>query len=162
LYKFDREVLHKKPLFERDDYISVSKIKHDIKTRNDIKYIVAVEGDTYSSITVEFDLLKWQIARYNDISQNDKINSGDVIYLQPKRKKASHGNKIHIVNEGETMYSISQFYGIKLSELYKKNLMLEGSEPNVGDILNLRKKKKGEMPVDNEKKGGQKLEFRFD
>ncbi len=41
--------------------------------------------------------------------------------------------------EGESMYSISQKYGIRLKNLYKMNKMKpEDSSPKVGDILRLR------------------------
>ena len=63
---------------------------------------------------------------------------GEKVYLQPKKKK---GHKAyHIVLEGETMYSISQLYGIKLKYLYKKNRMNVGSEAYIGQKLSLQKK----------------------
>jgi LysM repeat protein len=43
------------------------------------------------------------------------------------------------VKEGETMYSISQLYGIKLEKLYQKNQLEWNSEPPAGTILQLRK-----------------------
>ncbi len=36
------------------------------------------------------------------------------------------------------MYSISQQHGIQLAKLYEKNLMLPGTEPVEGTVLNLR------------------------
>ena len=39
--------------------------------------------------------------------------------------------KKHIVVEGETMYSISQLYAIRLKDLYKKNHMKLGDEPDL-------------------------------
>ena len=52
--------------------------------------------------------------------------------------------KTHTVEEGENMYKISQMYGIRLGRLYRMNLMKEGSQPEVGDTLNLRRKIKSE------------------
>ncbi|MBL4594503.1 MAG: LysM peptidoglycan-binding domain-containing protein, partial [Flavobacteriales bacterium] len=43
--------------------------------------------------------------------------------------------------QGETMRDISQLYGIKLKKLYKKNLLIMGTQPNVGDKIFLKKKK---------------------
>ena len=136
--------------------------KHIIEVRNDIKYILAKEGDTYYSLTKEFDLLKWQLARYNEISEGSDINPGTVLYLQPKRNKAAHGKKYHIVKEGENMYYISQKYGVKLGELYRKNLMIEGSQPAVGDKIYLRKRKKGEMPEKIPDNHQSVMEFEFE
>jgi len=48
---------------------------------------------------------------------------------------------LHIVEEGETIYSISQLYGIKQKWLYKRNRLDESSEIKTGDKLFLRGKK---------------------
>jgi membrane-bound lytic murein transglycosylase D len=66
------------------------------------------------------------------------IEPGDVLYLKPKKRKASVSN--HEVKEGETMWEISQKYAIRISSLYKKNLMEVGTEPKAGVILNLQTK----------------------
>jgi LysM repeat protein len=135
--------------------------------RNRIKYIIARKGDTYSSISDEFDLLPWELRKYNELDEGARIDSGQVLYLQPKRKKAATGNKIHMVDEGETMYSISQEYGIKLSHLYKKNLMEEGTQPEAGQVLQLRKGLKGsksqiELSLREEEQEEDKIEIEFE
>ena len=79
----------------------------------------------------------WQIYKYNDLSKNDILQTGDIIYLQPKRNKAKVA--IHTFKKGDTMKSISQLYGIKLKKLLKKNNLTIGSEPNIGDKIYLRK-----------------------
>ena len=108
-------------------------------SRNRIKYIIANAGDTYMKITNDLDMMPWQILKYNDLEKTDEIKAGDIIYLQPKRKKAKKDH--HIVEAGETMRTISQKYGIKLKSLYCKNRMKPGSEPAAGQKLWLRKKK---------------------
>jgi hypothetical protein len=142
-----------------------STSEHKIKTRNNIKYTVAKPGDTYKKLTDEFDLMRWQIAKYNEISQGTDIETGDIIYLQPKRNKAAAGNRKHMVKEGETLYDISQQYGVKLKSLYKKNLMREGEEPEPGDVIHLRRKKQGKMPEiikDTEDETGSEEDIRFE
>ncbi len=110
-----------------------------ILQRNRIDYIVVKEGDTYQSITRELDLLPFELARYNEIPRDSKLVHGQELYLQPKRSRASVEYPTHTVKEGETMYRISQMYGIKLKKLYDKNLMQEGEEPEPGTVLSLRK-----------------------
>jgi len=162
LYEFDIEIVKPHKTINLD---KISKSgEYNIKVRNNIKYVIAKQGDTYQSLTNQFDMMKWQLARYNEMQQDKKIKPGDIIYLQPKRKKAERGNKFHIVKEGETMYEISQHYGVKLNDLYKKNLMLPDEEPKPGEKLNLRKAKKGQMPkeelVEKEKEDKGKREER--
>ncbi len=40
------------------------------------------------------------------------------------------------------MYLISQKYGVKLEQLYRKNLMREGAQPLEGTEIYLRRKKR--------------------
>lgn len=107
---------------------------------NNIKYVVVKEGDSYEKIANELNIRIWQLYKYNESSENDQLISGQKIYLQPKRRKAEE--QPHIVKEGETMYSISQLYGIKLKQLYKKNLMKPKEEALPGEKLWLRERKK--------------------
>jgi LysM repeat protein len=119
------------------------EIEHrKILMRNRIDYIVAKKGDTYQSLTREMEMMPYELAKYNEIQRNSALQEGQVLYLQPKRNKASVEFKHHTVEAGETMYEISQMYGIKLKKLYQLNLMNKGEEPRPGDELNLRKKKK--------------------
>jgi len=141
-----------------------SGTQHEILTLNRINYIIAKKGDTYLGISEEFKLLPFELAHYNEIEKNSPLDSGQVLFIQPKRNKASVEYQYHKVAEGETMYQISQKYGIKLQKLYENNLMAEGTEPSPGDVLSLRKPKKGEIPAEKtpeEKEQGPVIEFEY-
>lgn len=109
-----------------------------LKLRNRIEYILVKEGDTYKSLAMEFDLLSWELFRYNDLPDDAALVPGQLLYLQPKRNKAEHGNDYHIIKEGETMFMISQLYGIKLKLLYEKNHLVPGRIVDPGTELWLR------------------------
>lgn len=109
--------------------------------KNRVKYILVQEGDTYQSLTKDLELMPWQLANYNEIDKGAKLEVGQELFIQPKRKKAETNHPLHIVEEGETIYSISQLYAIKTKSLYKKNRMQQGEEPQVGDKIFLRKNK---------------------
>lgn len=111
-----------------------------ILLHNRIKYITVQPGDTYFSICKKHEMVLWQILKYNDLSKDDTLTPGQKIYLQPKRYKGDE--EFHVVKQGETMRDISQQHGIKLKTLYKKNNMVAGTEPKVGDKLNLKSKKR--------------------
>lgn len=128
------------------DAFEISIDHRMILVRNRINYIIVKEGDTYQSITRELDLLPFELAKYNEIERDAKVTHGQELYLQPKRGKASVEFRFHTVEKGDTMYRISQMYGIRLKKLYKMNLMEEGSEPAVGTELSLRKKLKPDTP----------------
>ncbi|MBS3807427.1 MAG: glucosaminidase domain-containing protein [Bacteroidales bacterium] len=123
------------------DNYSISAGKHRIRTRNRIDYIVVSEGDTFKKLNKELDMLPWELKKYNEWSDTAALRPGQILYLQPKRKKAARGYNHHKVEEGETMHSISQRYGVKLEELYEKNRMEEGEEPEPGDKIWLRQTK---------------------
>jgi hypothetical protein len=90
-----------------------------ILMRNRIDYIIVKGEDTYHSLTRELDMMPYELAQYNEIPRDSKLKKGQVLYLQPKRGKASVEFSYHTVEAGETMYDISQMYGIKLKKLYQ-------------------------------------------
>jgi membrane-bound lytic murein transglycosylase D len=47
------------------------------------------------------------------------LKDGQIVYVQPKRRNASQS--WHVMQDGETMYDISQKYGVRLSMLYRRN-----------------------------------------
>ncbi len=117
---------------------SVSAVRPRVMEKNRIQYIIAKEGDTHESLEKEFQLLRWELARYNELQPDFKIGSGQILYLQPKREKADVGNDFHTVSGGETMYTISQIYGVKLKSLLLMNRMTVGQEPVAGQKIWLR------------------------
>lgn len=110
--------------------------------RNRIKYIKVQAGDTFESLTKELHLLPFQLYKYNELGRNTKLKVGQVLYLQPKRRRADVHHPVHVAEKGETMYKISQLYGIRLKSLYRLNRMAEGNEVEEGQMVYLRKKKK--------------------
>ena len=125
-----------------DDFGSFNVERHPLKQNNKTDYILAKEGDTYTSLSDELDMMPWQLPKYNDAKATDELHGGQIVYLQPKRRKAERGRETHRVDEGETMYDISQKYAVKLSRLYTLNRIDNGTQPKAGDVVNLRKKKK--------------------
>ena len=86
---------------------------------NNIQYVQAKKGDTYESIAKDLNLGRWQILKYNDLSKSDKIEDGDLIFIQPKHSKGKR--KYHVAESGDTYWSVSQEHGIKLKKLLKRN-----------------------------------------
>lgn len=102
---------------------------------NGIKHVFAQRNETYYTLSVKhrvpFDL----IYVYNDVDKDSKQPSeGDIVYLKPKKNKCEKC-KPHIVEKGESMYIISQKYGVKLIKLYDINKMSYDSIPSVGQII---------------------------
>lgn len=117
--------------------VSVSRPQR-VMENNRIQYIIAKEGDTRESLEKEFQLLKWELPKYNELDPDFQPVPGQLLYLQPKRTKAEAGKDNYILKEGDTMYQISQKFGIKLKTLYELNRIDDGTEPAAGTKLWLR------------------------
>lgn len=102
-------------------------------------YVEAREGETLLDIAKEFGIIVKRLAAYNEIPRDYPLYDGMVIYLQEKNKYAAPGFSEHTVAAGESMYSISQRYGMKLSSLYKLNKKAYDYVPSEGDVLKVNK-----------------------
>ena len=103
---------------------------------NRIKYVISKEGETLLEIAKEFDMRLWQLYKYNDIENVYELTKGEKIFIQPKKNKGKVES--HIVEDGESMRSISQFYGVKLKKLKRRNKHLSGFEIKSGFKIKLR------------------------
>ena len=112
---------------------------HQPYIANGLVYIVVRAGDSWKSISREFDISQKKLRKYNDLYKGYELQVGDILYLEKKNKKADKEHIVHVIRAGESMYSISQKYGIRLKNLYKLNKMdAEDPSPEVGTILRLR------------------------
>ena len=123
---------------ESDGYKTASGY-HELMKANGLVYIVASDGDTFESLSTEFDISKRKLRKFNDLYKGYVIKGGDIIYLEKKNNKARRGNSFHTTQSGESLYGLSQKYGIKLKKVYKMNPMYkEYAKLKVGDIVRLR------------------------
>ncbi len=127
------------PLLVSDEN-SINPFQNNVKQNNRIDYVLAQQGDTYESIAERHGLMPWQLYKYNETTKGVQPYTGDIVYLQPKRRKADVKHKQHVVKPGETMYSISQMYGVKLKHMYRINSIEFGHQPEIGNVVSLRKK----------------------
>lgn len=147
----DRKPVQHKPIVikssEKPVEVIVPKIKKTsnrypsrVPERNmyGLRYVIANENDTYSSIANEFRVSLRSILRWNDLPHEVPLKKGDIVYLQLKKKRVQNYSTIHYVEAGESMHSISQRYGIRMESLYKLNNMTFVNKPTIGQKLYLR------------------------
>lgn len=112
---------------------------HQPYVANELLYILAQRGDTFKSIAKEFGMSRRKLAKYNELPKDYVFQGGEVVYLEEKRKRATKEYVLYIVKEGDSMYDISQRYGIKLKYLYRMNEMEPwDSIPPAGSFMRLR------------------------
>lgn len=141
LDRFDKAKSYDKFYARRSRDISVGGAPlHQVYEFNGIYYIKARRGDTFRSISKEVGISHRSLARYNERDRDDILSEGDIVYLKKKRSKApkSYKGRLHYVRPGESMYSISQLYGIRLKDLYKMNGLSPDYQIKVGAGLKLR------------------------
>ena len=114
----------------------ISEIRNIYMHPNRIKYVKSENQDTYMTIAKDLNLKLRQLQKYNDSNETNILAEGTIVFIQPKRKKGKV--KIHTYNKNESLISISQFYGLKLKSLKKRNDLILKKGLNNGDKLRLR------------------------
>ena len=136
LYKYDKGV-H----FDRFQIQQLERgdLRH-VYAFNKNYYVIARKGDTFRSIADDVDISYRKLARFNERDKDDPVEEGERIWLQKKRRKApkEYKHRPHIVKGGESMYTIAQYYGIRLKNLYKMNELPPEYRIKVGDRLYVR------------------------
>jgi membrane-bound lytic murein transglycosylase D len=116
---------------------------------NGIKAIIAEPGDNIDKIAIRAGISKEQFLEYNDLRIFDQIRVGQVYYVKHKNRRAKI--PYHTVKPNETLWEISQNYGIKLNQLLKKNRMERPEKLKPGRVLWLRKRMPEDEPIKYEK-----------
>lgn len=140
LHQYDRARHYDHFMASAAKDVAADGLTHPIYKFNDNYYLKARRGDTFKSIAMEVGISSRKLAKYNERDKRDKLAEGDIIYLKKKAKRApkSYKNRLHYVRPGESMYTISQYYAIRLKYLYKLNRLTPDDEIRVGQGLKVR------------------------
>jgi LysM repeat protein len=115
----------------------------NVATQDKIVHTVA-SGESLYRIGRKYDVRVSDIRSWNNL-RNNTLSVGQklTIYLTPQQAAVIHkqkevmetnGKKIHVVNRGETLFSISSKYNISISDLREWN-RLESNIINIGQEL---------------------------
>jgi LysM repeat protein len=153
LYRLDYRVSNEQILTYNDNRVKRKDVtsnllinpynSHQVTKRNNLKTVVAKQGDTYEIIAEEFQIKAWELYRFNDQTAGYQPQKNEIVYIESKHKKAGRrGELTHRVSPGETMHYISQMYGLKLLPLLRRNGMRPGEEPRTEEVIFLRNRRK--------------------
>ena len=139
LYEYDRAKTYDKFMAQNSGHRQDGFL-HPIHIYNKNYFLQARKGDTFKSIGKEIGISGKKIAKYNERDYNSPLVENEMIWLKKKQKKAeaSYKKRPHRVKAGESMYSIAQYYGIRLKSLYKMNKLSPDYELRIGDELRVR------------------------
>lgn len=105
---------------------------------NEVRCTILYPGETLSSIAMKYDIPKSKLLEFNETTSEEDIEEGDIVFLDKKKSKYSGAQDYYRVKEGETLYDISQLFGIKLASLTKLNKKDIFSTLSVGEKLKLK------------------------
>jgi membrane-bound lytic murein transglycosylase D len=100
---------------------------------NGKKGILAQQGDTPESIAARAGINLKRFLKFNDIDENDRIIPNEVYYLKKKDRRAVVA--YHTVLGYETLWKISQMYGMQMEDLMEKNRITQVQRLQKGRLL---------------------------
>ena len=114
---------------------------YTFSTINNVRTTTALGGETLAELAARTGSDIEELMEYNEGYGYRTIimNKGDIVYFSKKKRSFKGDLEYHVYKDGETMFLVSQMYGIKMDNLYAKNKMPKGSEPLSGSRLYLKK-----------------------
>lgn len=138
------------PVITKKTYPNIRKGLNTSKTIfikiNGIQSILAKKTDTSDSLATKGKIRLSKFLKYNDMTIESAIKEGEIYYLRPKRNRANI--YFYTVNQKESMWDISQKFGLKVSKLAKLNRMLTIDEPEIGRVMWLREKRPKDTAIE--------------
>ncbi len=103
-----------------------------------IKFVRAKPGDSFRKLADDLEMTHGMLARWNDLDKDATLSEGQVIFIQPKRNKAKDA-ETHTARDGESLWGVSQQYGVKLDKLAKYNGLPKDAKLSAGQQVWLKK-----------------------
>ncbi len=113
---------------------------------NGIEAVMAGKDDDMTKLAMKAEMSTDQLMKYNDLDFTHQIVPGEIYYVRNKKNRSPI--RYHVVQYNETLWKISQQYGIKLKKLIKKNRIEEGEMLKAGRLLWLFKKRPKNTPIE--------------
>lgn len=123
------------------DVITIGAGRQVERFEGRIKFVRAKAGDDFRTLARDLEMTHGMLARWNDMDKDTALADGQVVFIQPKRNTARTATT-HTAVAGETLWDISQRYGVKLSKLEKYNGITQEASLTTGQRVHLRKPKR--------------------
>lgn len=127
------------PKIDIDNYIvsSMTVGGYQVYVNNGSEFVIANPGDTYESVAEKTKTPAGRLRKYNEVGADAQPRAGGQVYLRPKAAKVSNGRVLHTAKAGETVWSVSQAYGIKVKKLAKLNQTTPDAALTAGQQIRL-------------------------
>lgn len=114
-------------------------------TINGLLGIQAQMSDKFVNLAYKSDINIKKFLTYNDLKTTDEIVIGQVYYIEEKNDKAEI--PYHIARPNETLWEVSQQYGISLKKLLDYNRLENAYQLHPGQLLWMRSKRPKNEPI---------------
>ncbi|WP_298031821.1 glucosaminidase domain-containing protein [uncultured Alistipes sp.] len=112
---------------------------YNVYETNGVHYVMAKEGDTFENIGQKFRLSPRNLRKFNDLKgKTAQPMTGEVIYIERKKKRWDGNAHTHICREGETAYAVGQSYAIRTRSVEKLNRLKPGSVLEKGRQIRIK------------------------
>lgn len=108
--------------------------------------ILAQVGDSPRKIADRADVSLRKFLKYNDLNEGDRIVANEVYYLRKKARKAAV--PFHTAQPEQTLWQVSQLYGIRMKFLLRNNRIETVQRLQPGRVLWLQKRRPASQPVE--------------
>ncbi len=116
---------------------------------NGVSAIRAIEDDNVMRLAIKGGISRKYFLKFNEIESYEQIEVGRLYFVQRKKGKAPVAK--HIVQEGETVWSVAQKYGMRSRAIRSKNRMRPNEALMVGRVLWLRKRRPADVSIEFQK-----------
>jgi len=110
---------------------------HAVYRNNGSEFLLASDGESYETIARMFGVPASRLRRYNDQQPGSQPAAGAAVYIRRKASRTYDSRNIHIAKQGDTLWSISQLYGIRLKELARLNRTSSQAQVYAGQQIRL-------------------------
>ncbi len=118
--------------------VSTKLHTYNIMEINGVRCIQLTSDDNLKNISKATNISVERLCYMNDLSESRPLEAGEYVFISSKKGSFS-AKDTHTVKTGESMHSIAQRYGIRMSSLYRMNKLVYGTPCHVGQILKLHR-----------------------
>lgn len=108
-----------------------------------------IKGESIYSIAKKYGVSENDIYNLNPSTKGSLLQLKSILLISKKNPKKKSVD-FHIVNQGDTFFSISKKYEISISDLKKYNPSVSEKNLRLGDKIHLKKQKNLNPPIDTE------------
>ncbi len=96
------------------------------------------EGETLKDIAREYGMQLRLLRRFNEVDRKFTPPTGTLVFLERKKARADSEHRSYVVKKGDSLWSISQQFGVRMGSLVNRNHLGDDNPLTVGMTLILR------------------------